>query len=137
MARLVEQMIPDKGSRAQGAAGIAGGGLNPDVFERTFAKKAAIGDAIEGDSAGEDEVFHFRLPMHFASHAQYDFFGDLLNAGSEVHVALLEHGFRRAGWAAEQIVKSAIGHGQALAIIEVIHVHPEAAVRFQTEEVLE
>jgi hypothetical protein len=37
----------------------------------------------------------------------------------------------------KEIVKTIIGHHQPLAVIEIIHVHPETAVILQIEEMLE
>ncbi len=89
------------------------------------------------EGAGRHQIFHFGLAVNFAGHAQHGFFGDFLNAGGKVHMALFEHGFRRAGRTAKELMKSAIGHGEPLAIVEVIHVHPEAAVWFEIEQVFE
>ena len=48
--------MPHKNGGAQRASGIAGSRLNPDILKRPFAQQTAIGNAIEGDPAGEDEV---------------------------------------------------------------------------------
>src|SRR5262245_26716555 len=87
-ARFVEQLMPDEASRAEGSARIAGRRLNPDVLEQALAKQAAIGDAVESDTARQHEVLHFGLAMNLSRHAEHDFFGDLLDAGRDVHVAL-------------------------------------------------
>ena len=39
---------------AETAAGIARGGLNPDILEGTVAQYLAVRDAIERDAAGEE-----------------------------------------------------------------------------------
>ena len=42
--------------RTERAAGIAGGRLNPDVFETPVAQHLAVGDAIERHAAGETQI---------------------------------------------------------------------------------
>ena len=51
-AFAIEQLMVRKQSRAQGATGIAGRRLNPDILERSVAKNFAIGDAIQSNAAG-------------------------------------------------------------------------------------
>ena len=75
--------------------------------------------------------------MKVAADPHHDFFGDRLDARRQVHVLLLEHRLRCAGRAAEQVVEPAIGHRQPLAVVEVLHVEPEAAVGLQVEELLQ
>ena len=41
---------------AQRPAGVAGGGLNPDVLELAVAQYLAIRDAIERDTSGKAEI---------------------------------------------------------------------------------
>ena len=38
--------VPGRQGRTQGAAGVAGGGLDPDVFEDARAKQFAVGHAV-------------------------------------------------------------------------------------------
>ena len=49
--------MPDEQRRAQRAAGVAGGGLDPDVLERALAQDAAVADAVQRDAAGQAEFF--------------------------------------------------------------------------------
>src|SRR4029077_9925365 len=52
---LLDRQVTIVGA-ANGDAIVAGGGLNPDVLEAGFAQDAAIGDAVEPDTAGDAEV---------------------------------------------------------------------------------
>ena len=81
--------------------------------------------------------FISRLPLHLPRHAQHDLLGHLLDARREVHVPLFEHGLRAARRPAKQLVEPVVGHRQPLAVVEILHVHPEAAVRLQVDQVLE
>ena len=78
----------------QGAAGIAGGRLDPDVLERPFAEQSAVGDAVQGHAAGQDQVLQARPGMHVAADPQHGLLGHRLNAGRQIHVPLLQ---RRLG----------------------------------------
>src|SRR6185437_13709910 len=120
----------------ESAAGVAGGGLDPEVGERAFAEEATVSDAIERDAAGEDEIFPAGEAMQFARHGGDDFFGDELNARGEIHVALLDVLLGRTGRAAEESVELFVRHRQALAIVEIGHVHLETAIRAQVDEML-
>ena len=57
-SRLVEQLVPGEQRRPQGAAGVAGGRLNPEAVKRPFTQQSAVGHAVEGDSARQDEIAH-------------------------------------------------------------------------------
>jgi hypothetical protein len=52
-ARLVEQLVPDEQGRALGAAGVAGGRLNPDVLERPLPQDVLVGHAVQRHAAGQ------------------------------------------------------------------------------------
>ena len=67
---------------------------------------------------------------------QHRVLGHRLNARGQVHVPLLDVRFRIARRAAEQIVEPPVRHRQALAVVEVLHVEPEAAVGLQVDQVL-
>ena len=49
---------------------------------------------------------------------------------------LLDVGLSIARWAAKKIMEARVGHRKPLAVIEIIHVQPETAIRFQIDEVL-
>ena len=42
--------------RAQGAARVTGGGLNPDILERPVAQQMAVGDTVQRHATGETKV---------------------------------------------------------------------------------
>ena len=46
-------------------------------------------------------------------------------------------GLRRPRRTAKELGKAPVGHGQPLAVVEIIHVEPDAAVRFKIDEMLE
>src|SRR5439155_9512593 len=52
-ARLAEVRVIGVERGSQGAAGVARGGLNPDVLERALAQQPPVRDAVEGNAAGQ------------------------------------------------------------------------------------
>ena len=48
--------VPGAQGRAQRAAGVAGGRLDPDVVKGAFAQQLAVGHAVQGHAAGQAEV---------------------------------------------------------------------------------
>ena len=55
-ARLVQDLVPDVKRGADGRAGIVGGRLDVDVAEGRLLENLAVGDAVEGDPAGQAEL---------------------------------------------------------------------------------
>src|SRR5207244_3282285 len=55
-SRLFVVMMPAEQRSAECAACISGGRLNPDFFERPFAKNASVPDTIERDTARKTKV---------------------------------------------------------------------------------
>ena len=82
-------------------------------------------------------VAHARRAVHVAAAAQHDLVGHRLDRRGEIHLALGERGVRIARRAAEQRVELRRGHGEALAVVEVPHVHAERSVVAQVDQVLE
>src|SRR5262245_59704995 len=113
---------------SDGAARVAGGGLDPDAVEQPLAKHQAVRHAIGRDAAREAELFHSRLPLSETGHFQNRLFGDLLNAAGQVHLPLGELRFWLARRAAEKLVEGPVSHPQPLAITEIVLIHPKAAV---------
>ena len=74
---------------AECPARIAGGRLDPDVFERALAEQPTVGDTVERDAAGQDQIL-IRSSRDVAAHSQHDVFGDGLDARRQVHVPLLD-----------------------------------------------
>ena len=127
--------MPAGQGRAQGAAGIAAGRLDPDVLEQAGPQQLAVGHAIQRHAAGHDQVVAagqlaggFRQPEH-------DLLGDLLDGQGHVHVVLVQLGFRFAAGQAEQLLPGAVvAHGEAGGIIEIVHVQQEGAVFAQVHQ---
>ena len=76
------------------------------------------------------------LAMQLPADAQHDLLGHRLDARGQIHVPLLDGRLRPPRRAAEQVVELPAGHRQALAVVEVLHVQPEAAVGLEVDEVL-
>ncbi len=87
-SRVVQDFVVDEKRDADGASGIPGRRLNPDLLERTFAEQTAVPDAVERDSTRQAQIFRARFLVHVASHSQHDLFGDLLNGCGQVHFSL-------------------------------------------------
>ena len=122
--------MPDRQRGAERAAGIARGRLHPDVLERAVAQDLAVGDAVERDAAGEAEVVEAVFARQRARKPQHHLLGHRLDRGGDVHVERREQFLGRvAHRRAEQVGEFPIGHGQAGAIIEIVEVEPEGAVR--------
>jgi hypothetical protein len=60
--------------RAERAAGIARGRLNPDIAEAAFAQHLAVGDTVERHAAGKTQVLDPGLGREAAGEAQNDVF---------------------------------------------------------------
>ena len=73
--------------------------------------------------------------MHRVRQPQHDFFRHFLNRSSQIHFPLTELRLGLAGGAAEHVVKLAACHGQAGAIIKILHVHSEGTVRLEIYQV--
>ena len=96
--------------RAERAAGIARGRLDPDVLELAVAQHLAVGDAIERHAAGEAEILGAGLAGERARQAQHDLLGHRLDRGGEIHVALGQQLVGLARRRAEQRVELVVGH---------------------------
>ena len=138
VARLLQELMPDEQGRAQRAAGVAGRGLDPEVVERPLAEQPAVGHAVERDAAGQDQVLHARSargrrrPIRSTTSSVTAW---MLAARSMCRCSSGDSG--RAGRAAEEVVEPPAGHRQPLAVVEVIHVEPEAAVGLEVDQALE
>ena len=101
------------------AGGVARGGLHPQPLEGAVAQDPAVGDAVQRHPAGQAEVRQAKLGREGAREAQHRFLDDGLDGRGQVLVALLDGRLRPARRAAEQLVETAVGHGQAGAVVEV------------------
>ena len=132
---VLGKMIRERG--AEGPAGVAGGGLDPEAAKRAFAEEAGVGDAVEGDAAGEAEVLFAGESVKGAGEAEDDFFGDVLDGASDVAVELSERGFGCARRDGEELGEAGVGHRLAVEIAEVVEVEAEGTVGAEIEQVLE
>jgi len=108
--------VPDKQGRTQRPAGVAGCGLHPDIFEFGFPGNPSVADAVERYAAGQNQIFHAGLPIYVPHHSQHDFFGDSLNRGGDVHILLIERGFRPAGRKTKQGLEFGTDHNGLMTI---------------------
>ena len=80
--------MPDGQGRSQSSTGIARGGLDPEIAETPLAQNPTVGDAVEGNASRQAQIFDAQFSMYSIGQAQDDFFGDALDGGRNVHVAL-------------------------------------------------
>ena len=120
--------MPRGQRRAQRAAGIARGRLNPNLLKNFFAQNEAVRHAIERHAARQAEIFRAGHFARMARQQQHDFFRHHLNRARHVHVPLLDFFLRPARRPAEKRVKLLIGHRRAAQEIEVIQIQPERTV---------
>ena len=133
-AGLLQVAMPDQLSDAEGATGVAGSRLNPDALERAFAQQPAVGDAVEGDSPRETEVFRPGRAVRRAGHAEHDLFADDLYRAGEVHLPLCELRFRDARRTVEQLGERPVRHRETGEVVEELLVEGERAVLPQGDD---
>ena len=71
-----------------------------------------------------------------AAHGKNHIFQHILNGSGQVHLTLGQQLLRRACRTVEQSIELGIGHAQPGAIIEIVHVQLEAAVRLNIDQVV-
>jgi hypothetical protein len=74
--------------RADGSAGIVGSRLHIDVAKIGPFKDHAVGDTIQGDAAGEAELFESGLTLHEIEDGEVILFEDCLHGCGNVTVPL-------------------------------------------------
>ncbi len=128
--------MPQRQRDAHRAARVTGSRLNPDFVEDLFPQEPAVADAIERDAAGETQIAHAGFAPRVRGHLEHHLFGDFLDGPREVHLALrqLALGFSRR--AVEQLREPFSRHREAGRVGEVLHVHPQAAVVGDLEQVV-
>jgi hypothetical protein len=90
LARVSEFKMIGGERRAERPAGVARRGLHPKIVETAVAQHLAVGDAIEGDAAGEAEIAHAGLGLERAGQPQDRLFGDALDRRRQIHMHPLE-----------------------------------------------
>src|SRR6185503_367856 len=108
--------------------------LNEDSLEPPVASDAGVGHAVERNSTGHDEMAQARLAPHVTRTPHQDLFGHYLDGRRNIHLALGQSRLWASWGPFEQRIEFPARHRQALAIVEVRHVHPKRAVRFQIDE---
>ena len=98
-AWLCIELVPGRECGTDGAAGIAGRGLNPQAFEWPFPQDFAIAHAVQGHPTGQTEMVGAGLPMHGPGEPHHHFFRDILNGACQIHVLLAQEGFGGRGGA--------------------------------------
>jgi hypothetical protein len=67
-------------------------------------------------------------------HLEHRLFGDVLNRARKIHFALRQTALGLARRTAEQTLERLSSHGQAVRVLEVLLIHPQAAVVSQLDE---
>ncbi len=131
--------VPGGQGRAQGAAGVARGGLDPDVLEGAFAQQLAVGHAVQGHAAGHHQVIGAGELLGGFRQAQDDLLGDLLDGQGQVHMPLVQQTLSRGrgGTPKSEVHLSSTAHRQPGGIVEIIHVEQERAVCPQVHQLLQ
>ena len=137
LAGVFQQIEVSEQRRPERPPRIASRRRNPDVVKYPLAQQHAVGDAIQSHAAGEAKIFCAGDLFRMARHPQHDFLGDFLDRSGQVHFALCDHGFRMARRPAEQVIEVRAGHRQALAIVEIPHVHRQGTVWLQVNKLFE
>jgi hypothetical protein len=126
-----------KQRRAQGPAGVARGGLNPQPLEGSLAREAPVGDAVERDPAGEAEVVEPGLRVDVAGDAAQHLLGDGLDGRRQVQLPAGQRRLRRPRRPAEEPLEGRARHPAAGLEGELLEVQPKAAVVLQVDERVE
>src|SRR5262249_6884961 len=135
-SRFAAIAVPEAERDAERAARVACRRLDPDLIEDALAQDAAVADAIERDAACQTEIAQSGLALREARHLDHHLFGDLLNRARQVHFALRQLRLGGARRSAKQLRELLPGHRQGVWIGEVLHVHPQAAVVTDLDEMI-
>ena len=136
LSRLVFQSVPCRQGHADCTPGVTGGRLDPQAFERALTQDPPVADAVQGHTAGETQVLRTGFAVDRPGQAQHHFFRDVLDRPRQIHLSLRQSRLRLPGRTAEQHIELSIGHGQSGAVVEVLHVEPERAVRLQIHQMV-
>ena len=121
--------VPHGIGRADGASGVSGGGLDPNIVENSSAQQFSVRHAIERDAAGHHQILAAGQLSRRAGNLDYDFFGHLLDREGQVHINLGKFRLWLAAWHPEKLFPlRLVGHFQAGGVFEVIHVQQNRAV---------
>ena len=87
--RLAQDDVMGPEGGPQRAAPVAGGRLHVELLERRLPQQAAVGDAVEGDPAGQTELPEPGPLVEISRHPQQNLLGDGLHAGRDVGITLI------------------------------------------------
>src|SRR5437868_4029493 len=88
--RLAEERVVSPQCGSQGPSTVAGSRLNKNLLEGGLANNAAVGHAVQTYPTSDTQILHARGLLEIPRHAEHQFFGDLLNAGGDVGVMLVQ-----------------------------------------------
>src|SRR5262249_27817104 len=106
------------------------------MIEETFAQNSSVAHAIERYSADEATVLDAGDLVHVARAAQHDLLGDDLNRRGDIHLALRDRRFGASRRTSKQAIEPPRGHGESMAIIEILHGHPERPVGLEIDQLV-
>ena len=135
--RFPEHFVARRQRGAERAPGVARRGLDPHVVEPAIPQDLAVGYTVERDAAGQTQARDAGLLAQRAGQPQHRFLDHRLRRGGHVHVPLRQRLVRLARGATEQCIEPGVGHGEAGAVIEMVEIEAERAVRFQVDQVVE
>ena len=119
--RPAPRSTDDRHGRAERPAGVAGGGLDPEVVDDVLAEEPAVGHAVEGDAAGQAEGALAGGRPSGAGQADHDVLGHGLDRRGEVEMVVEQRRFGRATGDAEEPLEGRPGHlpaGEELEVVE-------------------
>jgi hypothetical protein len=128
--------MPQRERHAQRTAGITGGRLNPNLFERSFPFDPAVAHAVERHASGEAQIAQPCFAMRKGRHLQHHFFGDVLDRSCKIHLALCQPALGLPRRTAQQPFHRRSRHRQRVRVGEELLVHPQAAVIADFDEVI-
>src|SRR6516165_2780246 len=126
----------DRECGSERAARITGSRLNPDIVDRPVSEDLAIDHTIERHSSSKTQILFAGLLNETAGKAHHGVLDHDLNGCRQIHVTLLEPAVGATRWCAEQFMKAIVRHRQAGAIIEIIEIESERAVRFKIDQIV-
>ena len=129
--------MPDQQRHAESSSGVTRRRLNPDLIEGRFPQDPSVANTVEGNAAGQAEIGKAGLLVGRRDGPEHDLLGHLLDRGGQVHLALSQRSLGLAWGSVKELMETRAGHGQALAIVEVGHVHAEGTVLLEVDKVFE
>src|SRR5439155_253323 len=87
-------------------------------------------------SASKAQMLHAGLVVRKLRHLEHHLLGDVLDGSRQIHLALRQRALRLTRPATEEAVEAVPGHPQPVRVLEVLHVHPQASVVADLDEVI-